>query len=299
MPSVGTEFGGIFPDMNEEEHLLLQAGIPIFQMKYPEPTEWDKTIMGFFGAIADAPDPDARKIPIQVKWLTRGDAKIIFKASKSRQRVAIAWAPDDMWWHNRMIFMDQPSWLKCVLQERLPDGRIKDAMEVAFEIHCMTEVLKAKTPYFKVMQERNGILHEVSSFVKEQDAKDFIEAQGKMELKEKDGVIKPVKIFKKNFSIDKGERLDYRPEINLLRETEKRKHRFGWTECEEFQRKIKPEIQERINEGAPEIVKATQKLDAESILEAINNMGPQAMAALRAKLLGKAGNKHEKEEVAA
>lgn len=294
--NAGASFG-VFPDIEDEKYQnALLAGIPLFQLIWPKKAHFNDIVSGPFnvkvvsrdrGEGGNVTQMQQRQRQFIVTWLTDGRAHITFERQKKVKNVAIAWMPDDQWWHNRVILMDNRWILNMVSQLRLPNNDIKTSAEIGMEINCLESFLKEEQPIWTIFANNREIDH----FSKKKDAEDWIkEVQLVAPVVGAGGVlIAPPKNHKKKaYRYEKGCKLEYRPEIKELIEKEKFRHRYGWTECSRFRDEIVPQTIEMIKRKRPQMEKVVKpKLD-------IDNISEEDLMKLREKILSK---KEEKVEV--
>ena len=281
MPVQGSSMLGIFPDMDEEEHRILEKRIPLFQLVHPEPIWFPRQIHNFFGVRVESYDPDFQNSQQAPEWFTGGDAYITFKP-RNKNGLGVAWVADDPWMHNRTVFLTNDGPKKMIKQLRRPNGEIFSAAEVLFEIACMDRVLRHAVPIWKVF--RDG--KELCPFSTEKDAQQYADDQGGTEIKLKDGTLQPLKVNKSKFIIEKGERREWKPEVNALMNRETNRHRFGWTESMEFINTWKPMILKMIEEQRNEFNEKNETVEVKAAVSAIdvNALSEDALDALSRRL---------------
>lgn len=288
--------GSIYGDVSPKAFDMLRAKVGVFQLLYPVKMKgFKKTIHNIFNVDIVTDDLDDVRVlqpVIGVKWRTGRDAYIEFVPDKESD-MGIAHMPDDPFWHNRLVLMDSynnmyhSSMLDWVQFFKIPtssDGTA-DTMspaEVKLEIDCMASILKTKHDIWKVMA--NGV--EVAFFFSEKEAKEFIDENGKLTLTSGEGgVLKHEMKHKVKFTIEKGEKIDYKKEIVELAKTESRKHQFGWTQSDAFTKGIAPQILDLIkkqrakNEPTGFFNFSKEDLD---MLKILKEIGPDGMSKLRA-----------------
>ena len=262
----GTLFG-IFPDMEEDEHHMIQVGIPLFQLVWPRAIFFEQKIDGIFGVTVSAPDPGTRP---DVQWHWSGDAKLVFKPVNKRG-LGVAWMPDDPWFKNRVHLLIHPWILNMVKQERLPTGEIKSQAEIIFECKVMETILKKPVPIFEVLL--NGSKRGGCYFYTEKEAADFITEQGRIEVKiGKGGNFEPKRVTKDVWTCAPGERLTWKDEVLAVITREGNKKQYGWTESKEFETKWKPAIIAKWKEQRDEFKAANQEDDARTTAATLQNL---------------------------
>lgn len=276
MPGRGNSFG-LFPDMDEEEHLVLNIKVPLIQLVYPKPVFFDQQLHNYFDVKVEDPAPGQRNSRLNVKWFTGGDAKVLFKVKNRKTGLAVAWVPDDPWMHNRLLLMTHPEHEKLIKQLRRPDGNIVAPAEISFELRAMESVLMCSTPIYHVLCDKERKCW----FPSKAEAEAFADDQGRTEVKlDKDGTFKPMKVNKQRWSVEPGERMLWKPEVLAMIQREHNKHRFGWTECDEFKAKWRKLIIKTISDQRDQFSEANQREDAKDVVSAFENLPDEAIEAL-------------------
>lgn len=285
---------GIYPDMEEKDHRALEVNIPLFQVVYPKPIYFEEAIHGFFNVKVTSPDPEIRNSRHSIEWYSGGDAYIPFEIKNMKTGLAVAWVPDDPWMHNRIMFMTQPKVANMLKQLRRPDGNIISAAEIIFELKQMESVLMKPVKIWHVA--RNG--KNECCFTKKDEAERYKETQGKTEIRldPKTGTLQPLKVKSAEYSIVEGERLSWRPEISALIAREKNKHRFGWTEADEFKTKWRPKIIEAIGKQKEAFKAANDKIGAQDIASLAESLSEEQIELIAKRVMAKKKTKVEKEE---
>jgi hypothetical protein len=276
MPGQGSLSFGVFPDMREKEHRILEAGIPLFQLVYPKPLTFDKDIMGPFGVIVHAGDPDAVNSSHQVEWLHGGNAHFSFERVNQRG-LAVGWLADDPWMHNRVFLMTNPAFASMLKQERMPSGDIRPGTMVMFEIGAMDKILREPVPIFRVFVDGR----EACSFLTKAEAEAYIDEAGQTEVKlDARGALLPMRVKRSKYSIVPGEVRIWKKEVADLIARERNRNQFGWTESKEFENKWKPLIIEEIKKGREQFAEQVEAIDVEAAAESIKNLPDEVIEAI-------------------
>jgi hypothetical protein len=232
---------GIYPDIDDAQiTALLQSGVPMFQILHPKPRYYDMFVGGPIKATAYIPSVEfeGRNARMPVTWETKHPSITFHHTKMGTSSRVIGWVPDDRFWHNRIVIMEN-AWMRSgILQLRMPDNRIINGAEASMQISVLEKMLKKKYKIYKVMDKSFG---EISYFYTKKEADNFIEGKlaDNKEIKLFDGQIQPLNRQRidriKSWTIVEGERTDYREDIiSLINRERKKGHRFGWTECSEF-----------------------------------------------------------------
>jgi len=267
MPSQGSTFG-IFPDMEEDEHRIIEVGIPLFQLVFPKPIYYEQKVDGVFDVRVDAADPDVRRSKPVPQWHWAGEAKLSFKP-RNKRGLGVGWMPDDPWFKNRVHLMEHAWLAKMVKQERLPNGRIKSAAEVSFELKLMEAVLKQQIPIWEVF--RNGRAE--AWFDSEQKAKDAVDDEYRTEVKlDKQGTLKPRRVSKDDLEIRDGFRYVWKPKVLAMIKRENRINQFGWTQSKEFMLEWKPKILDEIKSKRESFNAEAEQVEGHGIAQELKGM---------------------------
>ena len=169
MPGIGsaaTEVGGYrIPDKYEA---ALQAGVRFFVLRYPRTTANNEILFGAFDVNARVlTDHQTRGPTWDIQWITGNDASIIFIV-QPRSSTAIAFMPDDQYYHNRLILCDQ-NWLPV---EGLYSSQygMKSSSDVNVEIQCLREIVCEEATIYKLMTPSG---REVCFFWSEEEAEEY------------------------------------------------------------------------------------------------------------------------------
>ncbi|MBU1778004.1 MAG: hypothetical protein KJ899_15370 [Gammaproteobacteria bacterium] len=298
MPVLGSDLM-TFQGLPETEGLKLQAGKRhgiegVFQIRWPKPTRNTQHLFGPYQVTVVAPDPDFRSNRLSVNWVTNMmDAKIDF-IRQGTKTMALGYMVDDTYWHNRLILMDQPIYLRNTQQLRTADGQMKSGSEVLFEINCLEKILKCETPFWRVF--KNGRV--LGDFPSKPRAEEEIDEQSAAKLRtNKEGALIPVREKKIKWDIKEFKALDYRPEIKELIVKEKMKrNRFGWTQCSEFMEKIKPQALALIDEKKEDFKTGEKQLAVGDLVRGLRDMNEEDKMILR-ELLKNSPKKEVKKEL--
>ena len=295
MPVGGSEYG-LFPDMNEEEHRIIEAKIPLFQAVYPKPVRFEEKIFGVFGVKVSNPNPENRNSKSKTQWFSSGDSSVLFKP-RNKNGLGIAWIPDDPWMHNRMLLMTSPIIRDMIKQCRLPNGAIKSAAIVFFEIKTMQGVLMDTIKIWE--STKNG--KRDSWFTTKKEAQEYTASRGHTEVRfdHRTGKMKPMAVNRAKYDIVEGERSTWKPEVAALIMKEKNRHRFGWTESDEFKTKWRPAIMDKIKEEKSEFEAANEDVTVQQAVDAMDRLPEGAIERLVEKINArKKPAKKKAEEVA-
>jgi len=246
MPVVGNSSDkmrtfGDFPMVPEKYQAAMRFGIPLFELRLRGRSDNDQLLYGPFDVrVTEFFDTVRRRDRYSDKWMTDNNAHIRYEVDN--RGTGVAFMPDDKFWHNRLILMNNPG--LHVMQYHTKDGILPGSI-VNAELDCLRGRLKADVPIWRVMEDGR----EKDFFFTEDEANAFIEEQDQAipTLDKQTGQIKNVQAKRRKFKVVKGSKLVYKPEILKIIKTEGQ-HQFGWTECLYFQDQIKPEVEEMMKE---------------------------------------------------
>ncbi len=246
MPAVGsltdqTRTFGDFPMVPEKYQAAMQFGIPFFELRLRGKSDNDRLLFGPFDVrVKSYFDPVRNKERYTDRWLTDNQAHIRYEVND--RGTGVAFMPDDHFWHNRLMLMDNPGLL--VMQYHKKDGIYPGAI-VNMQIDCLRQRLKTEVTIWRVMEDER----ERDFFYTKDDAQAFINEfeQAVPTLDKATGQIRNANRKRRNFKIVEGKKLNYKPEISALIKKE-RGHKFGWSECLYFKDQIKPDVEAAIEE---------------------------------------------------
>lgn len=215
---------------------LIRAGIALFECRVPYQYFFDKVVMGPYNCVVEEFVDPGRPPRLTVNWITGINAGIKYWADIKTGN-CIAWVPDDPWMHNRVVLLANPS-LNPVMRHSPREGLVPRSV-IGLELQAIKNMLFSDLLIFKVM--KNG--REIDFFYDEKEAKDFVEDKRNVALKmdANSGTMKAVAQNKTKYDIEKGSKLEFKPEIKeLIRQYQGLQ--YGWTSCEEFSKKWRPLI---------------------------------------------------------
>jgi hypothetical protein len=274
--AVSFQAGTTVPWMDEAWARVTNAGIGLFEMRLPEKIVRDKYAYGPYSVRVHEDEDYGGRTRVRVEWLTHDDAYLHFYVDD--KGINLGWMPDDPWWHNRIHLMDSPL-IRCVYNLHTKQGTIPGSV-VFQEIEAMRKILKTLKPIFRVI--RNGKeleFHyrkdEAEARIKELTmvAPKFDPATGQMVAMQARG---------ENYKIEKGEILDYRPEVEQII-SHYRGLEHGWTESDEFRQNYMPKILAEIKKIRENNTGAAPQVNA---LTMVRSMTPEQIDELRAILAG-------------
>jgi hypothetical protein len=245
---------GFNSEMSKEVQRALQAGFGMFQLVYPKKINFDDRIMGFFDVDVKEIDSEVgglnSRAQLDINWRTGSDAYATF-FRVNKEGLGVCWLPDDAFWHNRLCLMDNPSMIPMIRQLITGSGSVKDSIEVRMEIKCLEDELKESVSIWRII--KNG--REIDFFWSKQEADEFANSLKSPELST-DGGNNIIVRGKSNSKVDiiEGKKLQYKKEIEKLKSEEMNRHRFGWTECDEFRKVILPRVAKRINDERAKLI---------------------------------------------
>ncbi len=253
-------FSAINAETPKSVQLAMQKHIGMFLLVWPRKMNFDERIPGFFDVAARdngmevfANNMDAH---ISLEWNTRNPYCTFYKVN--REGLGLCWLPDDPFWHNRIVFMDNnsrrfPVW-SMIQQLTTPSGAVKDGNEVRMEIKCLEAELKEQVNIWKIVKNNQ----ELVDFETKKEAEEYVETLKQPEIKaDGDKGISIQGRLHGKIDIKEGFKLKYKKEIAELIRVERVRHEFGWTQCDEFVKHIAPRVMERVkNERAKMIAKS-------------------------------------------
>lgn len=218
---IGSRIYGDYTPLPEKYQEAINSGIRFVELHYPVPLEFPKSILGFFNVeVTTILVPGTLKTEYNEKWLTGKNAYIQFEKAK-KNGLAVAFMPDDRYYHNRQTLVDNPQLIIHQMHTRT-DGIIPGAF-VKNEIQCLREVIHEKVPIFKIMD--TVFNREITYFYTEEEAEAHRQKLA----------------IKNNCKVVPGEKMKKKPYVLELIRRYGNQH-TGWTDCDEFRGKILPQV---------------------------------------------------------
>jgi hypothetical protein len=218
--------------------LPLRAGVRFFVCRYPKETANNKNIMGPFDVrCTEIPDYANRRQAYDITWRTGHNAGVQF-VLQDDDRTAIAFMPDDIYYHNRITLADH-SWIYIEGLYAMKNGMMS-AADAQLEISCLREVLTCSVPIYKIV-DRTGREHCYKFTLKEAEE---ILSEKRIKMLGRGQVARDVFPFK-DCNIVTGTIRDKKPEVKELIKKYSRMP-FGWTSCEEFLQGIRVDVEKLI-----------------------------------------------------
>lgn len=234
--SLGSRVFNVNVQFPDKYKVALEAGVNFIQLQYPTKGNYPRQITGFYNIIAKKYlEPGSATPRYSIKTLTGYNAHITFEIMQE-EGTLIAFCPDDKYWHNRVMLVDNPG-LQIAMMHTYKDGIIPGTV-IKSEIQAIREVINEQVPIFKI----------VNQFGSEYTFKYTEE-----EAEEKKNTYPNSKLLK----IVPGTTWQKKPEIlEMIRMYKKLPN--GWTSCDDFQNTIKPLIKAKIEEKNRSLVLAGQ-----------------------------------------
>ena len=272
---------GMHSDLNEAQANCLRAKIGLYQLIFPAVARWQERIFGPFNVQVQIEDTEYRSANprVFVRWRTKNDAYITY--DRVDRRTAVAWMPDDPYWHNRLYLMDSPALLNQVALKRTHEG-IMQPPEVALEIRCLEEALHEDVPVWTAIENRRML----GDFEGKKEAENWISDLTAPSMKMIDGVMTATKVKKRKIEIVERKKRVYKPKIAELIEKEKYKHDYGWTQCTYFMEEIRPAVLQEVENrrGSIDAAEAGETPKIFDLLRSVANMSDDEKVALRTAL---------------
>jgi hypothetical protein len=277
----GTPFlgamGGLVPKRYEAAY---NQGVRFFVLRYPKQLKFDKLISGFFD-VRVTNDGGVGAGVGAVQHITGREAHIKFQVNH-QTGAALAYVPDDKYYHNRMAILDTMGrWHLDGIVSR--DLGMVTAAEAQMEIKCLDEVIRVDVPMYRVINPENG--KEVDWFYTEEEAQMFLEEEHSV-IKGKHGVPHFEKPYRKCVIVP-GKVREKRPEIKeLIRRYAGNPH--GWTECDEFQKQWLNQVNEKIRQrreamdSTPTAATLTEEDVQKQVFNVLASMSPDQIEKMRA-----------------
>jgi len=277
---------GMHSDLKEEQANCMRARIALYQVVFPSATRWQERLWGPYDVKVHIDDTEFRRSRPRmiVKWRTQQNAYITY--DRVDRRTAVAWMPDDPFWHNRLFLMDSPALLNQVTHRRSHSG-IQSLDEVQMEIKCLEEVLHETVPIWTAVEGKRVL----GDFKSAKEAKSWIEDLTEPTLKLINNVMTPVKVRKRKIDIIERSTRQYPEKVLKIIEKEKNLHEFGWTQCPFFTEKVQPKVKAMIKERREKMEKKPGVTAAPiDMIRSIAKMSEEEKAALRSMLMETPGN---------
>jgi len=283
-------YGSQVPYMPKEKVALIRAGVSLYELRAPGETFFNKVITGPFNANSVAFGA-GNTVRHQVEWVAGMSTGLTYDADGDGN--AIAWMPDDPWWHNRLQLLLDP-WLNAI-QKHTPQGIVPGYI-IQFELQALRNVLRFEEKTFDVWVDG----HNKDWFKTKEEAEAYIEDKKTYAMKMGPNGMVQVPTNKRKYEIKPGKRWEYRPEVLEL--IDKSRHeRYGWTSSMAFQKEWKPLIireYERLKSSTTAQSKAA--VTPEDLAMAIASMNTEDKERFLAIMSGKpAAKKVDKDVVVA
>jgi len=273
---------GMHSDLKDTQANCIRAKIPLYQLVFPAVAMWEERIWGPFNVNVTIEDTEFRRANprIHAKWFTKQDAYITY--SRVDKKTAVAWMPDDPFWHNRLFLMDSEALLRQVTHKRTHNEMLNQ-LQVKLEVDCLREALCEEVPVWSVIENRRMR----GDFESKDAAETWISDLTAPEMKVINGVMTAVKAKKRDMQVVVRKKIVRKPQISELAEKEKYKHEFGWTQCTYFTEQIQPAVREKIKEKMSQ-VDGTQAapVNVQSMIQGISEMTAEQKSELRRALFG-------------
>jgi len=245
----------IYPDVTKEVQRTLQARINMFQLIHPKKLNFNHKIMGPVNVRITEIDNEVGGVisgrqNLDVKWLTGAEAYVEYERINN-EGMGVAWMPDDYYWRNRVMIMNDRFLLSTVSQLRCWDNSIKTGNEVLMEIKCLESVVKKPTKIWKVFVDGQ----DKDFFMTKEDAESFVLDQKSPTLIT-DSSMK-IGVGHKathKYEIRETTKLEYTEEIKKLIKENQNRFQFGWTQSEYFEKVVKPEVYKMIKEERAKMI---------------------------------------------
>ena len=266
MPTLGSQpyssrAIGEFPMVPERYQPAMRFGVRFFELRFPRASDNSHVIFGPFDIVVNEEQIEGTtRARFVARLLTGREAQVRYEVINVRSGLAVAFMADDKYWHNRIVLVDNPLFEIMAMHTR--DG-IVSGTEIRMEIECLREVITEEAPIYMLIRP-NG--REETYFWTEPEAlKELTESR-----KEKGWSVVRGKKRRKTKQVENMIR-NYGSEI------------YGWTSCPEFEREIKPRVQQLIEERRRSLTLEGQN-DIESIVKrVINDMTPEEIGRLIAQ----------------
>lgn len=149
MPGVGTIAQVGQYEVPEKYETALRAGIRFFVVRYPKNTINTQSVFGFFDVTVQEMPGMGGDSRWAETWHTGQNASVVF-FPQGKTEIALAFVPDDRFYHNRFILADQPVYR--IEAMATPDLGIIPGADANVEIQCLRDVLYEHKPIYRVMQ---------------------------------------------------------------------------------------------------------------------------------------------------
>lgn len=271
-------YGTQVPYMPKEKAKLIRAGLSLYELRARGESYFNKTIMGPYDATAIVFNAQggSGRTQAQLNWRTGLDAGIIYDADDEGN--AVAFMPDDPWYHNRLMLMLDP-WLNPV-QKHTPQG-IVPGYVVQQETEALKNVLRVKIPTIEVFADGKF----KDWFLTEEEADAFIEDKKTYAIKFGTNGIQNVPTNKRKYEKRPGTRWEYRPEVMEMI-NRGRGLQYGWTASHEFEREWKPKIEKEFARIKSTQAPKASAIEPEGIAMAISSWSPEQRARFQQILMG-------------
>lgn len=293
-------FAGNLPYIPVEDARKLQAGISLFEIRWPKYLYFDKVIFGPFNVVVRESVDTIQNRPVyRYEWQTEHNASIKFNVinkDRTGKGIGVTFIPDDPYWHNRVTIIESPVFYRGLANMHRRNGEVISGELIKIELDCLRERLKKVSTVFRIYQIKDGTRRVISDRPTKAEAeieiKGFRTAAGRITVSETGQIIAaPVQYAE--YEIEETTLpnvYEYRPEIKQLIEMYDNKFQFGWTECSEFKEirnYVLKEAEKRKKEKYSDNMPKAQILTPTDIIRTLEGMADEEKEKLVAVLLKK------------
>lgn len=266
--------------LNGNDRMAYEAGIRLFEVLYPirDDSGTKRQLAGVFSVkVSEDYDHVENKTVYKEKWHTGYNAFVEYRPIDNRGTL-VAYVPDDRWYHNRVILLDNPQ-IQVNQLLTLERGDIPRA-EAMIQLQCLREIICEERPIYKIIRPNQT---EQDWFQTEDEAKAFITQEETTYTGPQRNIPVIVRPFEKH-TIKPGKRWMKRPEVEQMI-IRYRGLEYGWTSCEEFVKSYIPRISRLIDERTKAFRQMTPDTPAvdikAAIMDALSTLTPEQLESLK------------------
>jgi hypothetical protein len=272
--SVMTVNGWPMPSQYQD---ALRKGYQFFVLRYNKRFargyETDKWVGGFFDCRVGVSSGPGGTPGYVENWSTGHNAGVWFLGIEDHE-VAIAFVPDDPFFHNRMMIHDHPEFIIEGIYSN-KEGFVQSGV-VLEEMRCLREVICEEVPIWRVINPQGK---EEDFFWTEAAADAFINETTTVPIGP-NHLPHEVQLYKKCKKVI-GKKLRKRPEIDAMIKANS-KITYGWTNSLEFKTTVLPKVLKKMKECKAAAKKAGGGISQQDIINAISGLSKETLANLAA-----------------
>jgi hypothetical protein len=271
MPGVGSNRINLMGnyEIPERYESALAAGVRFFVLRHPrQPLYFEDEFYGPFDVDASGGGDIMGREVRNIRWRTGSTSSVSF-LPQGKSDVGIAFMPDDVYYHNRMLLAVTP-W-PIVEGIYRPGEGLSGGPQANMEIDCLRQAIYCDMPIIDIIDSAGR----KRSFAKTEEEADAYINQKVLKLRGYGGVPYEIQPYLRCKKVP-GTMKSLNPEVLAIIEVHGRDE-FGWTASEPFKTKILPKVNAMIAKRSGVMAGNAPSLDVRAqILEAL----PDILASL-------------------